>query len=66
MTFKDFLDKYFGMIIGILIAVLFIAFGLVQVLECIALIIVMGWLGKYVQTNKEAVKETLKRLIDRF
>lgn len=66
MTFKDFVDKYLGMIIGILIAIVAIAFGFVYVVECIAVIVFAGWLGKYIQENKESVKEKLKNLIDKF
>lgn len=66
MTFKDFADKYLGMIIGVIIAILCIAFNLVYVAECIILIVFAGWLGKYVQNNKETVKEKLKSWIDKF
>lgn len=66
MTFKDFIDKYLGMIIGIIIALVAIAFGFVYVLECIAIVIFAGWLGKYIQMNKESVKEKLKNFIDRL
>lgn len=66
MSFKEFSDKYLGIIIGIIIAILIIAFGLIYVFECIALIVVAAWLGKYIQSNKEVVKEKLKNLIDKF
>lgn len=66
MSFKEFIDKYLGMIIGIIIALIAIAFGFVYVLECIAIVIFAGWLGKYIQNNKETVKEKLKNFIDRL
>ncbi len=66
MTFKDFVDKYMGMIIGVLIAILIIALGAIYVVECVALIVAFGWLGKYVQKNKDTVKEKLKTIIDKF
>ena len=66
MNSKDFLDKYLGMLIGIAIAVLLIAFNLVDILVYIGVIILAGWLGKYVQQNKDSVKEKLKALIDKF
>lgn len=66
MSFKEFTDRYLGMIIGIVIALLLIAFKLVDIFVYIAVIIGAGWLGRYVQTNKELVKEKLKTFIDKF
>ena len=66
MNSKEFLDKYLGIIIGIVVALLVIAFNLVYIFECIALIVLAAWLGKYIQANKENVKEKLKNLIDKF
>lgn len=66
MSFREFTDRYLGMIIGIIIALLLIAFGLVDIFVYIAVIIGAAWLGRYVQTNKEAVKEKLKGFIDKF
>ena len=66
MNINEFFERYLGMIIGIVIALLAIGFGLVYVFECIALVIAAGWLGKYVQKNKESVKEKLKGMIDKF
>lgn len=65
MTFKEFLDKYLGMIIGVLIAIAIILFGGVYVVECVALVIALGWLGKYVQSNKSKVRTGLKSTIDK-
>ena len=66
MTFKEFVDKYMGIVIGVLIALLIIALGAVYVVECIILIVAFGWLGRYVQNNKNIVKEKLKTFIDKF
>lgn len=66
MSAKEFLDRYLGMIIGIIIALLIIAFNLVFEFECLALIVVCAWLGYYIQKNKPDVKERLKRWIDKF
>ena len=66
MSFNEFTEKYLGMIIGILIALLFIAFGLVDIFVNIAVIVGAGWLGKYIQTNKEVVKEKLIGFINKF
>lgn len=66
MNSREFFDRYLGMIIGIIIAVLVIMFHLVYFVECIALIVGAAWLGKYIQANKEKVKENLKNMIDKF
>ena len=66
MTFKDFTDKYLGMIIGIIVAIIIIIVKAIYIVECIALIIGLAWLGKYVQSNKSSVKDSLKSMIDRF
>ncbi len=69
MTFKEFIDKYLGLIIGIVIAVLIIVIGgdmIIAALMKIALIIGLGWLGKYIQDNKTTVKDKLKNWIDRM
>ena len=65
MTFKEFLDKYLGLIIGILIAIFIIGIGGVYVVQCCALIALGAWLGSYVQKNKTSVKTKLKGAIDK-
>lgn len=66
MNAKEFFERYFGMIIGIIVAVIFILLDLVYLFECIVIIVAAGWLGKYIQNNKETVKEKLKGMIDKF
>lgn len=66
MTFKEFIDKYLGLIIGVLVALIMILVKAVYVCECIVLIFALGWFGKYVQSNKDTVKDKLKDWIDRF
>lgn len=66
MSSKEFLDRYLGMIIGVVVALLLIAFGLIDVLVSISAIVFAGWLGRYVQQNKDVVKQKLKDLIDKF
>ena len=65
MTFKEFLDNYLGMIIGIIIAILIIVLGGVYVVECIALIVLLAMVGKYVQGHKSTVRTQLKGAIDK-
>lgn len=66
MNSREFLDRYLGMIIGAIVAVVAIICNLVYLFECIALVIGAAWLGKYIQNNKEVVKEKLKGFIDKF
>ncbi len=69
MTFKEFVDKYLGLVIGIVIAVLIIVIGgdmIIAALMKIALIVGLGWLGKYIQDNKTTVKDKLKNWIDKM
>jgi predicted Co/Zn/Cd cation transporter (cation efflux family) len=65
MTFKEFLDKYLGLIIGVLIAIIVILLGGVYVVQCIALIVLGGWVGRYVQKNKTKVRTQLTGVIDK-
>jgi uncharacterized membrane protein len=64
--FSDFLSRYSGAIIGMLIAVVLIALGIIKIVVFIAILIVFGFLGDYIQRNKVSVKEKLKSFIDRF
>ena len=66
MNFKEFVDKYIGMLIGILIALVLILLVNEVTLIKIAIIVLGAIVGKYVQDNKDSVKEKLKNLIDKF
>ena len=69
MTFKDFIDKYLGMVIGIVIALLIIIIGgdtIISILLKIALVAALGWFGFYIQRNKTSVKNKLRNLIDKM
>ena len=66
MNFKEFIDKYIGMLIGILIALILILLVNEVTLIKIAIIVLGAIVGKDVQDNKDSVKEKLKNLIDRF
>lgn len=66
MNFKEFFDKYIGMLIGILIALVLILLVNEITLIKITIIILGAVIGKYVHENKDSVKEKLKNLIDKF
>lgn len=64
--FKNFCLKHKGAIIGGLIAVI-IAFTPLRWLLVGLVIIAVGiWLGNYVQNNKEKVKDSIKKFVDKF
>lgn len=64
--FRDFLIEYRGAIIGGIIAIIALLFGIYKfVVGC--LIIISGIvIGNYVQRNKANVKEKLRNLIDKW
>lgn len=65
-NFMDFIVKYKGAIIGGIIAILLVCTGLFKLL--LLLIVIVGgiFLGNYIQNNKDSVKDTLKKYIDKF
>lgn len=63
---KDFLTKYRGAIIGIVVAILILCTRLYQLIVAIILIFVGAIVGNYVQQNKFEVKEKIKKFIDRL
>ena len=63
----NFIGKYGGMIIGILIGLVVLNFSfLYEFFKFILVIGVCAWLGNYFQKNKEKVKNTLRNLIDKM
>lgn len=66
MDAKNFLDKYLWAIIGIVIALVMIAFKLVYFIICIALIVCFAILGFKMQKNKVTIKEKVKAFIDKI
>lgn len=62
----DFIVKYKGAIIGGVIAILLVGTGLFKLLFALVVIVAGILLGNYVQKNKDSVKETLKKVIDKF
>ena len=63
----NFIERFGGMIIGILIGLIIFNFTILyDFFKFILVIGVCGWLGNYIQKNKANVKEFLKNLIDRM
>ena len=65
-SFKDFLMKYRGGIIGIIVAILLLLTRLYDLIIAIVVIVVGAIVGNYVQQNKYDVKEKLKNFIDKL
>ena len=64
--FSEFMSKYGGMIIGILIAVLLLLTRFYELIIAIILIAVCGYSGYYFQHNKDNVKDKLKKFVDKL
>lgn len=63
----NFIEKYGGMIIGILIGLIILNFSfLYEFFKFILIIGVCAWIGNYFQKNKGKIKEFLKNLIDKM
>ena len=65
-SFKDFLIKYRGAIIGAIVAILILCTRLYELIIGVVLIILGAIAGNYIQKNKYDVKEKLKNFIDRL
>lgn len=63
---KKFINQYKGAIIGIIIAIVILATRLYALIVGILLIIAGAFIGNYIQQNKEDVKNSLKKFIDRM
>lgn len=61
-----FFSNYGGFIIGVLIGIIVVAFGIIDVIVGIAIVVGFGLLGSYIQKNKSKVKEKLKNLIEKW
>ena len=64
--FKEFLIKYRGAIIGGIVAIVALILRIHEFL--IGCIIVVAWvvLGNYVQQNKKAIKNKIKKIVDKW
>ena len=65
-NFKNFVTKYRGAIIGIIIAILILCTRIYELILAIVLLFIGAIAGNYVQQNKYDVKEKLKNFIDRL
>lgn len=64
--FKEFLQKYWGGILGAIIALIFACTGLYRFVIGVV-IVVFGWIaGNYFQHNKTKVKKKLKEIVDKL
>ena len=63
---KNFIMKYRGAIIVIIIAIVLLATRLYDVIIGILLILAGAFVGNYVQLNKDEVKAKLKKFIDKM
>ena len=63
---KNFIMKYRGAIIGIIVAIVLLATRLYDVIIGILLILAGAFVGNYVQLNKDEVKAKLKKFIDKM
>ena len=54
---KNFLSKYKGAIIGVIVAIIILATRLYEVIVGILLILAGAFVGNYIQQNKDEVNE---------
>ena len=65
-NFKNFINRYRGAIIGIIVAIVILCTKLYMLMVGIVLIAICAFLGNYIQQNKFEVKEKIKNIIDRM
>jgi uncharacterized protein YqgC (DUF456 family) len=63
---KNFIAKYKGAIIGIIVGILILITRLSDLILGIVVIAIGAFVGNYIQQNKEDVKAKLKKFIDRM
>ena len=64
--FKEFMSKYGGMIVGILLAIVLLLTKFYLLIISIILIVVCGYAGYYFQHNKDSVKDKMRNFIDKL
>lgn len=63
----NFIERFGGMIIGILVGLIILNFSfLYELFKFILVVGVCAWAGNYFQRNKMKVKEFLKNLVDKM
>jgi len=63
---KKFISTHGGMLVGIIVAILLLCTQLYKLIIAIILLVICGYVGNYVQHNKDVVKEKLKNFIDKL
>ena len=63
---KNFLSKYKGAIIGVILEIIILATRLYEVIVGILLILAGAFVGNYIQQNKDEVKDKTKKFIDKM
>ena len=65
-SFKDFVIKYRGALIGGFLGLLVLFTGFYMLIVWVLLIFVCAFIGNYIQHNKYEVKEKVKNFIDKL
>ncbi|MBQ9267091.1 MAG: hypothetical protein IJ217_02260 [Clostridia bacterium] len=60
------IKEWIGAIIGVIVGILFVVFGLWYPALVIGIIVGFAYLGNYAQKNKGELKEKLKNFIDKI
>ena len=65
-NFKNFIVRYRGALIGIIVAIIILCTKLYMLVVGAVLVAICAFLGNYIQQNKYEVKEKIKSFIDRM
>ena len=65
-NFKNFIVRYRGALIGIIVAIIILCTKLYMLVVGAVLVVICAFLGNYIQQNKYEVKEKIKSFIDRM
>ena len=63
---KKFISRYWGALLGGIIALVLACTGFDRLIIGIVLVFVGAWAGNYFQHNKDKVKKSLKKFIDKL
>ena len=64
--FKDFLIKFRGAIIGGIVAVIALALRIHEILIGFLIVFAGIFIGNYIQQNKEKVKASIRKIVDKW